>query len=159
MIDTKPNIKMFPGAAAACALPMTLGLAFSLVETFSGGHIDWLVTLPLSLCFLFGTPAAAWIACRYLRKTENPADLPGWGDCFGAGLLGATAVHASAALLHTILLGTSVVSAPPQDFITILFVAALMHLGLWIIITLPFTLLCATIFWRVTKFLGDTDVL
>ena len=156
MTNAVQDIKMLPGAVAACVLPMFLGLAVSVLEIFSTGRTDWIATLPLSFCFLFGTPIAAWLACRHLRKAEDPEDISRWLACFGAGFLGASIVHFSTALLQVIIIGFGT-SLGPLEFLTILCAAAMIQLVLWLVITLPFTLLCATIFWWVTKFPSDMD--
>jgi len=156
MTTSDTHIKMFPGAAAACALPMLMGLVGGFMHISSARRLDWIMTLPLSFCFLFGTPIAAWLACRHLRKAEDPEDISRWLACFGAGFLGASIVHFSTALLQVIIIGFGT-SLGPLEFLTILCAAAMIQLVLWLVITLPFTLLCATIFWWVTKFPSDMD--
>ena len=160
MTKALQDIKMRPEAIAACALPMILGLMFGLLEIFSDGRSDWIITLPLSFCFLFGTPLTAWLVCRHLRKAKDAAIMSRWESCVGAGLLGASTVHVSAALLYTLgfFVPDLIEGRPVLHYIpSILFISAGINLCLWMVLTLPFTLFCSTIFWRVTKFPSDTD--
>ena len=157
MTTSATHIKMFPGAAAACALPMLMGLVGGFMHISSARRLDWIMTLPLSLCFLFGTPIAAWLACRYLRISKDPAEISSWASCFGAGVLGASAVHLTAALGQILIFGIGLAArSDVSEFLTLLFFGGLIHLCLWAVITLPFTIFCVTIFWGMTKFPDDT---
>jgi hypothetical protein len=159
------NVKMMPGAVAACALPMALGLLFTGLILVGGNSNERFMTLPIALCFLFGTPLSAWLACRRLRNIKDPKRLSKWGVNFWAGLKWATLIHLSSALLYT--LGFFVVTSLDNDVMatahenvifSILFMSGFINAILWCVLTLPFSLLCATIFWRVTKFPEDVSV-
>lgn len=149
-------INMWPGAMAACALPMLLGLGVTLNVLSSGHRADWIFILPISLCFLFGTPLAAWLACRYLRRSKDPANIFRWGPSLGAGVLGASAVHFSAALFYMVgfiflVSDKGSHSVRADEVFTVFLASVVLNLGLWVIVTLPFSLLCASIFYHVTK--------
>jgi len=158
-------VKMKPGAVVACALPMGLGLFFTGLLLAGGNQSDLFMSLPVALCFLFGTPLSAWLACRRLRKIANPARLRRWGTVFWAGLKWSSFVHFMSALIYTI--GFLVVTSSQYDQVgasggneafSIFFMSGFMNAMLWCILTLPFALLCASIFWRVTKFPQDASV-
>ena len=167
------TIKMLPGAMAACVLPMVLGLfgAVDLFDSIDGNWRDYdavttqIIFLPIFICFVFGTPLAAWLACRGLRKNGAAEALSYWTASAAHGLWGATLVQISAAFLHILFLGVmSLIGPSAMGFDQIVsglgymfLVSLLCNLFLWVFITLPFTLLCATIFWIVTKFPSDIE--
>lgn len=161
------DTKMLRGAIWACAIPMGIGLIslfFILIDLPPNGrHQNFesslsFILLPIALCFLFGTPLAAWLACLRLRRVKDSAILRRWHMSAWWGLLSATAVHFGASLFYTILsmflffpnIGTS--SPPDNDVVLIIFLSAMLNGMLWVTITLPLSIICATIFWRVTKF-------
>jgi len=159
------NVKMMPGAMAACALPMALGLLFTGLILVGGNSNERFMTLPVALCFLCGTPLSAWLACRRLRNIKDSARLKRWGTVFWAGLKWASLVHIAAATLYTISFSVirlnemGVVGALGGDeLFSITFMSGFINAILWGVLTLPFALLCATIFWRVTKFPEDVSV-
>ena len=168
--------KMLRGAIWACAIPMGLGFlgliltlfslpnnpAFTRGQPFSS--TGYFFTLPIVLCFIFGTPLAAWLACLRLRRVAELAKLQRWRMPAWWGLLSATAVHFGASLIYTIfamalfMADSGVAAAPENDAALLLFMSLMMNTMLWVIITLPLSLICATIFWRVTKFPEDRSV-
>lgn len=167
------QVKMKRGAIWACVIPVGIGIIISVFEIsrlpetmswndFNVMEFHW--TLPFAACFILGAPLAAWIACRRLRQADDATKLRRWKTVAGAGLRAASGVHFSAATLYSILTywlidllaGAEVEQWEKTE--TMAF-SAIGNVILWIFITLPLTLLCATIFWKVTKFPDDTSVL
>ena len=165
--------KMMRGAIWACILPMALGL-FGLTFTL---HIEpsfqtgrsfsdslHFLTLPVVLCFILGTPLAAFSACLRLRQTISFEEWTSWQAAVGCALHSATRVHLWAAVIYTIIAllfffpdgGT--IEGGIIRMIFILIMSPLINLGLWGFLTLPLSLLCATIFHRVTKFPSNRTV-
>lgn len=172
-MHTGLNTNMKRGAIAACALPMALGflglIAIGANSPFTYDGRDFsnsqhFMTLPIALCFVFGTPLAAWLSCLWLRKTASFEKIRRWRTAAWRGLVCASAVHFGACLFYTILSAkfffgeTAEFQSSGNEVFSIIFMSAFINAGLWAIITLPFSLLCATIFWRVTKFPDDTSV-
>ena len=169
--------KMLRGAIWACAIPMTFGLIstfFILIDLPPNTRNQSFTTspsfyiLPIALCFLFGTPLAAWLACLRLKRIKDYEKLRRWRMPAWWGLLSATAVHFVAALFYTILTAGFLFQSYDQgagydqEVSLIIFMSAMLNAMLWVIITLPLSLICATIFWRITKFpkdgIGDSNV-
>ena len=164
--------KMLPGAVWACAVPMGLGLIstfFILIDPSSNypnrnsGDLT-IILLPIALCFLFGTPLSAWLACLRLRRVKDLVKLRRWRMSAWWGLVSATAVHFGASLLYSVLAGLfffpnyDQAGTSESDMALIIFMSLMLNGMLWVIITLPLSLICATIFWRVTKFPEDRSV-
>ena len=152
------NTEMMKGAVAACILPMSLGALGCFYLVGSGpfrtfGFMLW----PIALCFLLGTPVAAWLACRRLKKIEDPKTLSLWRKSASSGILAALTVHALAASCYSLYFSISTASQNTgavsfNEFHELLLVSLIINIGLFTILTLPFALICATIFWFVTKF-------
>ena len=169
---------MLRGAIWACVIPVGLGviaailLFLSLAPLVSTGAAltgDSLIVLaPILACFIFGTPLTAWLACRSLAKISSADRLSNWKSSASRGFLNASLVHFIWASLYTIGVAFVMLKSQQSFFPDVdqgfsmmggVFVTALvMNLMAWVIITLPLSLLCATIFWKVTKFPADTDV-
>ena len=159
------TVKMMPGAVAACVLPMGLGLLFTAMLLAGGNRNDLFMSLPVALCFLFGTPLSAWLACGRLRTIEDPARLKRWGVSFWAGLKWSSLVHFFSASIYTFGFLTVTSSdyetmgaSGGNEAFSIFFMSGFMNAMLWCVLTLPFALLCSTLFWRVTKFPEDVSV-
>ncbi len=152
------NTDMLKGAIAACVLPMTLGALGCFYLVGSGpftmfGFMLW----PIALCFLLGTPVAAWLACRRLKKIEDPKILSLWRKSASSGILAASIVHFIAASGYTLYFVFTVADTHngaglANEFFDFLLISLITNIGLFTILTLPFALICATIFWFVTKF-------
>ena len=152
------NTDMLKGAIAACLLPMTLGAlgSFYIIASRTRGGLEFM-TMPIALCFLFGTPVAAWLACRRLKKIENPKILSLWRKSASSGVLAALSVHfitATCYSLYVAIMSSNIsgTGATYAAFSETLLVSLIINIGLFTILTLPFALICATIFWAVTKF-------
>lgn len=167
------NTHMKRGAIAACVLPMGLGLLGLILIgldspfTYDNPYFSnspHFMTLPIALCFFFGTPLAAWLACRRLRKITSIEKIRLWRTSAWRGLVCASAVQFVACVFYTFLSGKFFIYRPNEfertgdELFSLLFMSGFINAGLWVILTLPFSLLCATIFWRVTKFPDDTSV-
>jgi len=172
--------KMLRGAIWACVIPVGIGLILLVIALFSlrspavpSGALymnsrDFLAFLPIAACFIFGAPLSAWLACRSLRKINSINKISLWRSSALRGVLSASLIHVVSALLYiisvsVIILGDNYVSFSKRDQaynpLPDLFIgSAIINLVLWVIITLPLALICATIFWRVTKFPQDTSV-
>ena len=162
MIHAEHNTKMLPGAVAACVLPVGLGLLFTVGLLSSALHHELFMTLPIALCFVFGAPLSAWLACRRLQRRVDTKRLAPWRTSFAAGLKWSTLVHFGAALIYTIGFAVWVSHEAAlsgrgldEDLFLIGFMSAYINVILWCILTLPFALICSTIFWAVTKFPED----
>ena len=167
------NTDMKRGAIAASILPMGLGilglLAIGANSPFTYDGRDFsnsphFMTLPVAMCFFFGTPLAAWLSCLWLRKIGPLEKIRRWRASAWRGLTCASAVHLGACLFYTMLSAkfffgeTAGFQSSGNELFSIIFMSAFINAGLWVIITLPFSIFCATIFWRVTKFPDDTSV-
>ncbi len=104
--------KMIRGAFWACALPVGLGvfgLTFTLIfdPSFRTGRSFsdsmHFFTFPVVLCFIFGTPLAAWLAYFRLKRVFNLEKRESWESAVGAALHSASSVHFWAALIYTII--------------------------------------------------------
>jgi len=160
---------MLRGAVWACALPLGLGLiglAFFIHDLMAYQQPRFLVrshhyvTRPLLACFLFGTPLAAWIACSRLRKIQSVEKRRRWRSSAISGLIGSTLVHFGAVLIYSICVALFVdltgggynQSQADVGIVEVVLEMLAFNLIPWILIILPLSLICATIFWRVTKF-------
>jgi len=171
--------KMLRGAVWACAIPMGLGFLFLLQTLFeasasqSGSDtVDvFLIMGPILFCFIFGTPLSAWLSCRSLKKIEGLKELTLWRNSAKRGFLSATFVQISVAIVHVGLVSAylsgleadqSWKTNQDDGLAEILMVSIIFNFMLWVIVTLPLSLICATIFWRITKFpkdgIGDSNV-
>ena len=152
------NTEMMKGAVAACILPMSLGALGCFYLVGSGpfptfGFMLW----PIAQCFLLGTPVAAWLACRRLKKVGDPKILSLWRKSASSGIFAASLVHFIAAGGYTLYVIFSAAdrhngAGITTEFSGFLLVSLIINIGLFTILTLPFALICATIFWAVTKF-------
>lgn len=173
------NTKMKRGAIWACAIPVGLGVIgaillgmylMQVVPSGAGIMENILVTVPIIGCFIFGAPLSAWLACRSLAKINDANRLSRWWASVVRGLLSASLVHLIWSGLYIAGFVIIIATSDPiswnslQDnpglgtMPAIILGFVIMDLILWIIITLPLSLLCATIFWKVTKFPDDTNV-
>lgn len=147
---------MWRGAIAACLLPILLGLWMLIAHINAVNSKDDWFALPIILCFIFGTPIAAWLACRTIQKGKYPDFMSEWALACLAAFRGATIIHFWAALIHTT--GNMIFSsnAAPvwvgvTEFVPNVLLVIVLQLLLWILITLPLSFICGTIYWGVTK--------
>jgi len=165
-MTTDHHIRLLPAATAACLMPMVLG-AFSLalmlqnLAVFQTGRSfsdsPYFMTLPIVLCFLFGTPLAAFMACVRLGDIGNLGHRRLWQRAVRFGVQSATSVHVWSALLYTIMAlmfffpkgGT--LEGLIIQVIGVFFISAILNGLLWLVITLPVSLFCATLFWLAAK--------
>jgi len=169
------NTKMLRGAIWACVIPVGLGLiglGFTIFDLMFYEQKKFIVrthhffTRPVVLSFILGTPLAAWIACRHLRTINSAEKLSRWRRSPFEGLVGATLAHFGAVCLYVICVWLFVdltgggydMSQRDVGVLEIGFKMLTFNTVLWLFITLPLSLICATIFWRVTKFPDDPTV-
>lgn len=174
-IHTEPvqSTNMRAGAIWACALPITLGVIGIILLIPTVSPLPWgkafigplyFIILPILACFSLGSPLAAWLACRQLHKISDVEKIWWWQTSAWQGLKAATWVHFIAALFYSLafaiyfLLESKTPGSNLSQFATLLLTSAMINLCLWVIITLPLSLVCATIFWRVAKLPEDTSV-
>lgn len=170
--------KMKRGAIWACVIPVGLGviglslLLLDVAQRASIGAKYWdhiLILLPIIACFILGAPLSAWLACRNLKKINSFEKLSLWRSSASRGLLSAGLVHLVWSTLYIIVVVIIILNLdsqafgnsfdrPGNPFFSMLLGFTMMNLFLWLFITLPLSLLCATIFWKVTKFPDNTDV-
>ena len=164
---------MKPGANWAFAFPASLGLVTLLLSQFAPIFKDLSYLSLFAGYFIFGSALSAWLATRRLKRIESLEKLKRWRTSFTAGLVAASSVHLVSTLLllaFQLLLvyflknsdagfGGIFNATYDADYIlSMLVVLSSACLILWFIITLPLSLICATIFWRVTKFPEDVSV-
>jgi hypothetical protein len=158
------QINMVPGAIAACALPMSMGVLGLYFSFQPAEQYQLILTLPIVLCFIFGTPLTAWLACRYLSKIEDAGHLSRWITSVFSGAKYASLVHLFSATLYTLgvavwLMGISGVGAVHiKDAGEIVTASIMINIPLWICVTIPLSLICSTLFWVCTTFLEDRNV-
>jgi len=152
------------GAIAACALPMGLGsisMVFVLIQPTYYGPLSFLA---FSICFLVVAPISAWLACRHLKRQTNAKRLSNWRTSFFAGLRASSLVQFIITGLCVVVFGVTVImdgagSGNLLNDLGFVIGLPLIYTGMiWLFITLPLSLICSTIFWRVTKFPKDTSV-
>jgi len=160
------EIKILPSATVACLMPMMLGafvLAIMLqnIAVFQTGRSfsesPYFMSLPIALCFLFGTPLAAITACVRLGNIRNLGNRRLWQRVTQLGVQSATSVHIWSALIYTIiaLMFFFPDGGTPEglaiQWIGVLIISAIINALLWAIITLPCSLFCTTLFWLAVK--------
>ena len=169
--------QMRRGAIWACVIPVGLGLIALVITAIFlrdfaatkgvGVMGVALASFGIISCFIFGTPLAAWIACRSLAKIEPAEKLSRWRSSAVRGLWSASLVQFVWASFYTFGLIADSSGNVTLDFsvdygaawVLRQFMASMwLNVFVWILITLPLSLICATIFWRVTKFPSDTNV-
>jgi len=144
---------MFWPAVCASVLPMTLGiigLYFCFVPTDIGREFyhEYIFSIPIALCFTFGTPIVAWLSCRGLAervKAKNHAPIKFISAAFQA-VKNSFFVHLIAFLIHVTLISIFPDWAGPTLFFDALIIGGLINLVLYAIVTLPLSIFCAAIF-------------
>ena len=148
---------MFWAAFFACLVPISLGflgLVLSAIPTVFIRAVfqDFMFTVPISLCFAFGTPIVAWLSCRALRRraalqNAAPSNKVGFQflEVWPAALKYSFYVHAAAFFTHLLLLN-AVLKGGLYGFALFLMFGGLLNLILFLVITLPFSVFCAAIF-------------
>ena len=168
-MSTGQNTKMLKGALFASLIPMILGGALCL--SYLSGFIEELknprmifegelyMAYPVFVCFFLGTPIAAWLACKRLNKIKPSKKRATWFSSVRSGCHGATIIHFIAALVYTFMIcffyETGDLASSDSDWFGAFFMSGIINLILLVVLTLPFAIFCATIFWKVTDFLPE----
>ena len=155
------------GALWASAVPMSLGslLLGVMVLGWKGRSLgglfieeDLFILSPVIAGLILGGPLAAWLSCRSLRNIEDMEDRFRWRSAGLRALISASLVHICVAVLSIIIL-TEIYSnecinirPSPETSLNAALAFVSIHIAIWAATTLPLSLICATIFWRVTKF-------
>ena len=146
---------MFWAAAGACALPILIGLigfSFSLELSRGRWHpIGSLLTgLPIWLCFIFGTPLVAWLSCRDLvfKSYDQDPGLFKVSEVWNSALKYSFYVHSLGFLSYAILLSQTAGGAWASLLAYSLIMGGLLNAVLFVVVTLPLSLLCTAIFAR-----------
>jgi len=174
--------KMKRAAVWACAIPVGLGISLLpllllfLPRLLHGRDSEteiqfWFVVAGLmALGLSLSAPLSAWLACRNLAKVEDIYELRRWKTSAVRAARSASLVHAGATILFTTIICCVMIfvaggidgTVDDKYLLLVLFnivlFAALYNIALWIVFTLPFSLICATIFWKITKFPSDINV-
>lgn len=163
--------KMLRGAVWACVIPVGLGvigLILLLKEVVLVASVnadywsDIFLSLPIIACFILGAPLSAWLACRSLKKIQAAEILSRWRSSASRGVLSASFVHlvwSSLYIAGFLFFILKINSGSQRDSFSIMLLGfTATNLFIWLIITLPLSLLCSTIFWKITKFPENTDV-
>lgn len=152
----------------ACAIPMGLGIIA--VTLFVTGVVQWTPNrggmnwsyLPPEWVLAYGLilvpPLSAWLTCRSLAKIKSVERISHWRSSAARVLLSAVLIQLVLTALYTF--GTYAASVNRDLLVVdpIIFRWLFKNLICWLLITLPLSLICATIFWRITKFPKDTSV-
>jgi len=121
-----------------------------------GEEFYWFIMLPIILSFIFVAPIVALMSISDLR-TRAPIT---WRDIFITSMAKSTKANFWVALAYNIILtlillvtsiGTADLGSVLGILVIIPFYAAVVQFGLWICITLPLALICATIFGTVVR--------
>ena len=174
-MEALQNTEMRRGAIWASAIPVgigAVGLVFlfwlvmpnALDGEFHGEFI--LIFFPIIACFLFGAPLSVWLACRSLMKINSVEKRAQWRSFAGRLICAASGVHLVSAFFYTVgaviinekAISSALYIGDDISSLAMIVVSAVMNVGIWIIITLPLSLISATIFWKVTKFPEDASV-
>lgn len=146
---------MFWAAAGACALPMVIGLIglyFCLGVWKSELNVltSIFLGLPVWLCFTFGTPLVAWLSCRDLvfKSYDQDPGLFKVPEVWNSALKYSFYVHTLGFLSYAILLSQTAGGAWAGLLAYSLIGGGLLNAGLFVVVTLPLSLLCAAIFAR-----------
>jgi len=162
------NTKMKRGAVWACAIPMGLGVIA--VILFVTGVVQWTPNrggtywrnLPPEWVLAYGLilvpPLSAWLACRSLAKIESVERISRWRSSAVRVLLSATFVQFLLTALYNFGLYVFSVNRAILVVEPIIVGWLVKNLICCLLITLPLSLLCATIFWKAAKFPADTNV-
>lgn len=127
------------GAFYACLLPMIIGLMML------GGHIGstidlrTAVTLPIAIGLIFGTPIVAWLSQDTLKRREQIDYL----NLMEIALLRATILQF---LFGTLCIIYLYQSQNMFEFKSLLSACLTVHTIIWVLVTLPVTLICCVIF-------------
>ena len=165
------NTKMKPGAVRACVITVGVGSIISSIlligplQRLLSYEFDWPSILFVgryyaSFAFVppLAIPLAMWAACRSLAKIESLDVITRWRSAAGRIVLAAVIFHFLLVALFEYL---NYLASPNKDLLEIEpIIVSWMFKSLirWLFITLPLSLICATIFWRVTKFPEDVSV-
>jgi len=132
---------------------MIMGVVyFVFLRQLSEGYMLW---FPIAACFVLGTPFAAILACRDIRKKENKFIGTGF-EYFEIANIAAKAsayVHFVAALVFAVII--ILLDEPSPDLIDFfavfglyIFFGSIPHLILYVFITAPFSHFCAFVFYK-----------
>lgn len=158
------NTNMMQGAIWACILPMGLGVLGLLYSLNSIAPFQGWIILPIVVCFIFGTPLTAWLSCRRLSKIEDAGRLSRWPTSASVGVYYAGLIHLVSAFMYTLVFAIASIGLTESGGVYIgnigevMMVSAMINLPLYIIVTLPLSIVCATIFWTTTDFPKGTAV-
>lgn len=164
------QVKMQRGAFWACAIPVGLGLVGLIIILMAALHrlslevndpdldLGLLMISPIVALFILGPPLAAYLTGRSLTKITSAEKLSRWRSSAGRGVLFGALIHVVWAILYTIGAKSISTSAEYDDWLVVIGVSVILNIGVWCLVILPLSLICATIFWRVTAFPKNTSV-
>ena len=151
---------MLRGAIWACAIPMGLGLwclvSLLIHQTFPGPfHFS---IFPIS--FFLVAPLSAWLACWRLRRIVDVKQLSRWRTSCFVGLASASLAQLIFAVIFTSVLSAIILigGIRTTDWYYVIGNSIIYNVSFWFVITLPLSLICASVFWRITKFPEDRNV-
>jgi len=166
------NTKMLRGAIWAFALPASLGLSAFLFFQIEPILAHLSLFSVFAIYFILGSALSAWLATRRLKRIERLEKLKRWRTSFIAGLTAGSLIHLVSTFLLIAFQLVTIYSLKNSDdgfglnynavynserVLSILANLSSASLYFWFIVTLPLSLICATIFWRVTKFQENPD--
>lgn len=159
------------GAIAACVIPMAIGISMitPFIEVYiwdchapgrpgkcwSPNHYTrnniW--AGPTGLTFIFGTMFTAYFSAVRVSKKSKLGVLKSKWSIIKIGLKWATLVHFIAAIFYFIYLvyeysspNTPIID---EDYVMVLGIGSFLHGILWVIVTLPLSIMCSSIFYYV----------
>ena len=144
---------MFWAAAGAAAIPTALGFiglffCFFPTQLGLGMFQEFLIAVPISLCFALGPPLVAWLSCRQLIFKSHGASLNHF-RLLGVGPVAmkySFYVHGLAFLTHVILVSIFSGGNGADMFFLSLMFGGLINGVLFVIVTMPLSVFCAAIF-------------
>jgi len=165
------NTKMLRGAVWACVLPVSLGLLALFFTITDDDDASFYAFVTIALCIIFGSMLVAWLACRRLKRINDHNRLKRWKTSAKTFLFCASCVHLIIAIISGIIVALILdsregpvftVTGPDfsdrSHFLNFFLWHEIRNVILWVLLTIPLSLICATVFWRVTKFPDDTSV-
>jgi hypothetical protein len=126
------------GGLASCAIPIIIGIwIWQTMPT----RTDKILLMPIALTFVFGSVVAAWLGCFkvYLDNDNGFAEPLVF---VRIGVKSATLVHVGAGILHLFIIGNGTL----EDIMLLLTIGFIIHIFLWVLITLPLSMLCGWVF-------------
>ena len=179
-IKRQEKRKFTIGAVLAALLPIMIGLILLIIPIIAeqeiacrrygstnvsmscefyryiGAEFYWFIMLPIILSFIFVAP---YVAAKSVSQLKKYTPLK-WQDIFATSISNSTKANFWVAIAYNIILllifivteiGMSGASEVLNIIVTTFFFVTFIQFGLWLWITLPLALICATIFGLIVQ--------